>query len=157
MTRDDEEEFLNFAKGTGNIEVLPLKSKTSSFEPVRVLPEPSEESDRMFWLFNRSVSTRLVVDYDADGGYYLINGLRSSVVEFSRCFIKDNRMYPGRIWAEFTIVDDDTMDLGQKEGEFKHWYGSMASWITRKYCLIGWLVYAGRGACRFQDEGGILP
>ncbi len=158
MTREDEEEFLGFVKRTGNVEVLPHTSKTSNFEPVDVLPESSPDaSSRLFWLLNHSVSSNLIVDYDADNGYYVINGFRSSTVEFARCLNRDNKMRAGWIWVEFTTVDDDIMDLGQKEREFKRWYGSLANWIRRKYCLTGLLAYAGRGACKFQDEGGILP
>ncbi|TMI29863.1 hypothetical protein E6H29_09820 [Candidatus Bathyarchaeota archaeon] len=158
MTHDDEKEFLNYVKGTGNVEVLPHQSTMSSFVPVVEMPEADqEESNRIFWLFNRSVSSNLVVDYDDDHGVYVIDGLRSSAVEFARCFTRDNRMNAGRIWVEFTTIDNDTMDLGQKEREFKRWYESIANWIRKKYYLTGWLVYAGRGACKFQDEGGILP
>lgn len=157
MTREDEQEFLNFVKATGNVEVLPHQSKTSNFEPVDEMPEVDSEATRLFWLFNRSVSSNLVVDYDDDNGIYVIDGFRSSTVEFARCFTRDNRMNAGWLWVEFTIVDSDTIDLGQKEREFKHWYESLANWIRKKYYLTGWLVYVGRGALKFQDEGGILP
>ncbi len=158
MTRDDEREFLIFVRGTGNVEVLPYQSRTSNFDPVDEMPEAdSEESNRLVWLFNRSISSNIVVDYDGDSGVYMIDGFRSSAVEFARCFTRDNRMNAGWLWVEFTTVDSDTMDLGQKEREFKRWYESLANWIRKKYYLTGWLAYAGRGALKFQDEGGILP
>lgn len=158
MTRDDEQEFLDFVKGTGKVDVLPYQSGTSNFEPVDGMPEAdSEESSRLFWLFNRGVSSNLAIDYDNDRGVYSIDGFKSSAVELARCFTTNNRMNAGWLWVEFTTVDSDTMDLGQKEREFKRWYESLANWIRKKYFLTGWLAYAGRGALKFQDEGGILP
>src|SRR5207245_4148767 len=130
----------------------------NSFEPVHEMPETNlDEDSRFFWLYNRSVSSNLAVDYDNDRGVYLIDGFRSSVVEFARSFTYENRMNAGWLWAEFTIVDDERMDLSQKEREFKRWYESLAKWIRKKYYMTSWLVYAGRGALKFQDEGGILP
>src|SRR2546428_123797 len=101
MTHDDEKEFLNYVKGTGNVEVLPHQSTMSSFVPVVEMPEADqEESNRIFWLFNRSVSSNLVVDYDDDHGVYVIDGLRSSAVEFARCFTR--RLHsPGVVLSDF--------------------------------------------------------
>ena len=158
MAREDENDFLNFVKGTGSVVIVPSVSASNDFQPVDTLPEPlSSDHWRQFWLWNRSIVPSFLSEYVPEKGNYLINGLLSSLVEFSRSYVRDNTMYPGRIWAEFTVVDDETNDLGQKPREFKDWYEQMAKWIRREFMHTGWMMFAGRGALRFQDAGGRLP
>ncbi len=158
MAKEDEDQFLSFAKGTGDVVLLPPISSTSDFQSVDVLPEPfSADLWRQFWLFNRSIVSSFQSEYDSQRSYYMIDGLGSSLVEFSRSYVKDNTMYPGRIWANFTIVDDESGDLAQKDRQFRNWYESLAKWIRKEFYHTGWLVFAGRGALRFQDQGGTLP
>ena len=158
MAKQDEDEFLKFAKQTGNVVVLPPVSATSDFQEVDVLPEPfSTDVWKQFWLWNRSITPSYQSEYVSEKGYYTINGLLSSLVELSRSYVKDNTMYPGRIWAEFTIVDEEANDLGQKDREFRRWYEALAKWVRREFYHTGWMIFAGRGALKFQDEGGTLP
>ncbi len=158
MAKEDEEKFLGFIKRTGNVLLLPPVSPTENFQQVDQLPEPfSVDVWRQFWLWNRSIVSSFQSEYIAEKGYYAINGLVSSLVEFSRSYVKDNTMYPGRIWAEFTIVDGETRDLGQKEREFRKWYETLAKWIRKDFYHTGWMIFAGPGALKFQREGGTLP
>lgn len=158
MAKEDEEKFLGFVKQTGNVVLLPPLSPTENFQTVDQLPEPfSTDLWRQFWLWNRSIVPSFQSEYVAEKGHYAINGLLSSLVELSRSYVKDNTMYPGRIWAEFTVVDGETNDLGQKDREFRKWYESLAKWIRKEFYHTGWMIFAGRGALRFQDEGGTLP
>ena len=158
MAKEDEESFLSFVRGTGNVVLIPNTSSTDNFQPVDTLPEPfSSDQWRQFWLWNRSVAENYQTEYVPEKEHYAINGLLSSLIEFSRSYVKDNTMYPGRIWAEFTVVDEDAGDLGQKSREFRNWYEEIAKWIRREFMHTGWMMFAGRGALRFQDEGGKLP
>ncbi len=158
MAREDEDAFLSFVRATANVAIVPSVSENNNFQPVEKLPEPfSDDSWRQFWLWNRSITPSFRSDYVAEKGYYVINGLLSSLVEFSRSYVKDDTMYPGRIWAEFTIIDDERNDLAQKDRGFKNWYEDLAKWIRREFMHTGWMMFAGRGALKFQEKGGKLP
>ncbi len=158
MAKEDEDAFLNFVQRTGDVVLIPSTSTSDLFQPLDVLPSPfSPEPWRQFWLWNRSIAPNYQSEYVQENNRYVINGLLSSLVEFSRSYVKENTMYPGRIWAEFTIVDEETNDLDQKSREFKKWYEEMAKWIRREFMHTGWMMFAGRGALKFQDEGGRLP
>ncbi len=158
MAKEDEDRFLSFVKQTGDVVLLPPVSATSDFQPVEELPEPlSRDMWRQFWLWNRSITSNFQSEYVPEKGYFAINGLLSSVVEFSRSYVKDNTMYPGRIWAEFTIIDSEAEDLGQKDREFRKWYETLAKWIRREFYHTGWMIFAGQGALKFQNQGGTLP
>ena len=158
MAKDDEEKFLSFVRQTGEVVLLPPISAAGDFQPVQELPEPfSTDQWRQFWLWNKSLASNFQSEYVAEKGYYVINGLLSPLVEFSRSYVKDNTMYPGRIWAEFTIIDSETSDLDQKDREFRRWYETLAKWIRKEFYHTGWMIFAGRGALKFQDEGGTLP
>ena len=158
MTQEDEDAFLNFVRRTGDVVLIPSTSTTDLFQPLDALPSPfSFEPWRQFWLWNRAIVPNYHSEYVPENNRYVINGLLSSLVEFSRSYVKENTMYPGRIWAEFTIADEETNDLGQKSREFKNWYEEMAKWIRREFMHTGWMMFAGRGALKFQNEGGRLP
>jgi len=158
MAKEDEESFLSFVRTSGNVVLIPSASTTDSFQPVDNMPEPFSAGEwRQFWLWNRSVAENYETEFVPEKGHYVINGLLSSLVEFTSSYIRDNTMYPGRIWAEFTILDEVTNDLDQKSREFKNWYEEMAKWIRREFMHTGWMMFAGRGALKFQDEGGKLP
>jgi hypothetical protein len=158
MAREDEDKFLSFVKTTGDVDILPLVSPSSEFSGVNTLPEPfSMENWRQFWLFNRSISPRFESEFVQEQGGYVLNGLLSPVVEFSRSYVEGNTMRPGRIWAEFTVVDGETNDLDQKDRNFRNWYETLAKWIRKEFYHTGLMIFAGKGALRFQDQGGILP
>jgi hypothetical protein len=158
MAKEDEDAFLDFVRSTGDVVLIPSSSNSDLFQPLDVLPSPfSSEPWRQFWLWNRGIVPNYQSEYVQENNRYVINGLLSSLVEFSRSYVKENTMYPGRIWAEFTIVDDETNDLGQKSREFRNWYEEMAKWIRREFMHTGWMMFAGRGALKFQDEGGKIP
>ncbi len=158
MAKEDEDAFLSFVRRTGDVVLIPSTSTSNLFQPLEVLPSPSSsEPWRQFWLWNRGIAPNYESEYVQENDRYVINGLLSSLVEFSRSYVKENTMYPGRIWAEFTTVDEETNDLGQKSREFRNWYEEMAKWIRREFMHTGWMMFAGRGALKFQKEGGRLP
>ena len=158
MAKEDEDAFLSFVRGTGDVVLIPSTSISENFQPIDVLPSPlSSEPWRQFWIWNRTIASNYQSEYVPENNRYVINGLLSSLVEFSRSYVKENTMYPGRIWAEFTTVDDETNDLDQKSREFRNWYEELAKWIRREFMHTGWMMFAGPGALKFQDEGGKIP
>jgi len=157
MSRDDEDEFLNFLRSTDSTVILPARSPTSGFASLDMLPEASQdEATRRFWLQNTSVNLPLVTEFDEEKGSYLINGFQSPVVEFLRSFTISKIMLPGRLEADMTYFDGDRGDLVTKPVEFRNWFDLMEGWIRRNYRHLTLLTYAGPGAERFRDKGGLL-
>jgi len=155
MTTEDEQEFMEFLRSTGDIVVLPLYSVHKDFQPVEALPDPySGKSWSQFWLFNRSVSKNLRIDLFSQQRHYAIDTLASSVIEFSRSSVKDRMMGRGRIWADFTYFDSEKKVILLKEPAFKEWYETIARWIRKRYKHVDWLIYAGPGTQKFLAEGG---
>ena len=157
MSREDEDEFLSFLQSTASTIILPARSSTSGFAPLDMLPETSQdEATRKFWLQNTSITLPLVTEFDEETGYYLINGFQSPVVEFLRSFTISKMMLPGRLEADMTYFDDDRQDLVPKPVEFRSWFDSIEHWIRKNYRHLTLLTYAGPGAEKFREEGGIL-
>lgn len=125
FTKEDCQNFLDFAKTTGNVVALPWKSPTSDFAPI----ETVDDKNLGFFLFNRGISSNLVIRHVAQQSYYAIDSLQSSVIEFSGSSIRDRTMFPGRIWAEFTFLNKERTALLPKEPEFSKWYDILANWI----------------------------
>lgn len=157
MTKEDEENFVEFVMSTGEVMILPYISQTNEFTPIQKLPDRfSGKFSGGFWLFNRGVSSNLVVEYVPAQRYYTIDSLQSSVVEFTRSGVSDKMISRGRIWADFTILDREKMVLLPKEVAFSKWYDSLATWIRKKYKRVDRLTYAGPGAQKLVEEGFTL-
>ncbi len=157
MSREDEDEFLSLLRSTSSTVILPARSSASEFAPLDTLPEASQDlATRKFWLQNTSVNLPLVAEFDEETGYYLVNGFQSPVVEFLRSFTISKVMLPGRLEADMAYFDDDRGDLVSKPAEFRRWFESMEFWIRKKYRHLSLLTFAGPGAERFREQGGIL-
>jgi hypothetical protein len=155
MSREDEEEFLDFLKSTGNVIILPPGSPTSEFAQLSTLPEASQTA-RKFWLQNTAINLPLVTVFSEENSYYVIDGFQSPVIEFLRSFIISGMMLPGRLQADMTYFDDDKQDLVAKPVEFRKWFESMEGWIRKKYKHLTLLTYVGPGAQRFREQGGLI-
>ena len=157
MSRKDEDGFLDYLRSNGGFVILPTASSTAAFVPLDTLPDASqEEATRRFWLQNTSVNLPLVTEFDEEKGRYLINGFQSPVVELLRSFTISKIMLPGRLEADMAYFDDDRGDLVSKPAEFRRWFESMEFWIRKKYRHLSLLTFAGPGAERFREQGGIL-
>ncbi len=162
FTKEDCQKFLDFAKTTGTVVALPWRSPTSDFVSIETI----DDKNFGFFLFNRGVSSNLVTRHVTQQGYYVIDSLQSSVIEFSRSSIRDNTMFPGRIWADFTFLNKERTALLPKVPEFSEWYDKLAGWIKKYSERVIWtdsirrqtsiVGYAGIGAQKFYDSGGRL-
>ena len=47
-------------------------------------------------------------------------------------------------------------DLVSKPVEFKRWFDEIERWIRNNYKHLTLLTFAGPGAKKFKDEGGLL-
>ncbi len=157
MSREDEDEFFDFLRSTGNVIVLPAKSPTSEFVRMDTLPEASQlEATRKFWLQNTIVNFPLLTVFSEQGGYFVIDGFQSPVVEFLRSFTVSGMMLPGRLQADMNYFDDDRQDLVPKPVEFRKWYESIDGWVRKRYKRLTVLTYVGPGAEKFREQGGLL-
>jgi hypothetical protein len=157
MSREDEDELLDFLRSTGNVIILPAASPTGEFAQLDVLPEASQaEATRKFWLQNTTIKLPLVTVFSEQRGYYVIDGFQSPVVEFLRSFTISGMMLPGRLQADMNYLDGDKQDLAPKPKEFRRWYESIEGWIRNRYKHLTLLTYVGPGAEKFREEGGLL-
>ena len=156
MSKGDEDEFLDFLRSANNLVILPARSSVPEFPELDTLPEASQsESTRKFWLQNRSIDLPLLA-VSSNQGDYVIDGFQSPVVEFLRSFTISGLMLPGRLQADMTYFDDERQDLVTKPIEFRRWFDKIDSWIRRKYVHVTLLTYAGPGAEKFREQGGLL-
>ena len=97
MSKEDEDEFLEYVRSLGNLLILPATFPSSDFTPMYGLPEPSQdESTRRFWLQNTGVGLPLVAEQVPEKDYYVVDGFQSPVIEFWRSWTVSQIMLPGR-------------------------------------------------------------
>ncbi|HET7404665.1 MAG TPA: hypothetical protein VFJ63_00955 [Candidatus Bathyarchaeia archaeon] len=155
MSHEDEAAFLDYLKSRSDTIVLPSRSQTNLFQPVDSLPDSAQEpATRRFWL--QSVTTRLPLVTEEEGGFFAINGFQSPVAEFLRSIMVSQMLLPGRIQADMAYFDDQKQDLVSKPVEFKKWYDDIEHWIRTNYKHLTLLTFAGPGAEKFKNEGGLL-
>jgi hypothetical protein len=157
MSREDEAEFLEYVRSLGNLCILPATSPSSDFTPIDSFPESSQdELTRRFWLQNTVVGLPLVTEQVPEKDYYVVDGFQSPVVEFWRSWMVSQILMPGGLQVDMTYLDSEEEDLARKPAEFRAWFGSIESWIQRNYKRLGIHIFAGPGAQRFREQGGIL-
>jgi hypothetical protein len=157
MSREDESEFLEYLRSVGNLLILPGTSPSSDFARIESFPEPSQdESTRRFWLQHNGTGIPLVTEHVPEKDYYVVDGFQSPVIEFWRSWIVSQVMLPGGIQADMNYIDTDRQDLAKKPSEFRDWFESINGWIRKNYRRLGIYGFAGPGAQKFREEGGIL-
>ncbi len=157
MSKEDEDEFFDYVRSLGNLLILPATSPGSDFTPMYGLPEPSQdESTRRFWLQNTAVGLPLVTEQVPEQDYYVVDGFQSPVIEFWRSWTVSQIMLPGGMQVDMNYIDNDKQDLAKKPAEFRRWFESVDGWIRRKYTRLGIYIFAGPGAQKFREQGGIL-
>ena len=157
MSKEDEDQFLEYVGSLGNLLILPATSPGADFTPLYGLPEPSQdESTRRFWLQNTLVGLPLVTEQVPEQGYYVVDGFQSPVIEFWRSWTVSQIMLPGGMQADMNYIDSERQDLALKPAEFRKWFESIDGWIRKKYRRLGIYIFAGPGAQKFREQGGIL-
>lgn len=166
MADKDEVQFLEFVMKSGKVVLLPRESRSIPFLPAEIPPKPSPEypPEWPYFLFNYSVSSNLVTK-SGKRGYYL-DPIESSVIEFSPSTKHGRILYPGRIWAQLTYLDQQTKSSRPKEAQFEKWYETLAKQLKSEYKqltatpkMMGEAVVvgvAGPDALRFLQCGGML-
>jgi hypothetical protein len=157
MSKEDEAEFLEYVRSLGNLLILGATSPSSDFTPLYGLPESSQdESTRRFWLQYTGAGMPLVTEQVPEKNYYVVDGFQSPVIEFWRSWTVSQIMMPGGMQADMNFIDSERQDLAKKPAEFRRWFESVDGWIRKKYRRLGIYVFAGPGAQKFREQGGIL-
>ena len=157
MSSEDEDKLLEYVRSLGNLLILPATSPSSDFAHVTVFPEPSQdESTRRFWMQYAEAGMPLVTQHVPEKDYYVVDGFQSPVIEFWRSWMVSQIMVPGVIQADMNYIDNDRQDLAQKPVEFRKWFESIDGWIRKNYRRLGIYIFAGPGAQKFREQGGIL-
>lgn len=97
------------------------------------------------------------MDFIETGGLsYSIDSSRTSVIEFSRSFLRDDgKLVRGRLWAEFYTFEENK--LVYKGDNFSHYYDTLANWIRKNFKRIkGIDGYFGKDALTWYKAGGTL-
>lgn len=155
MLPEDEKQFIEFVRSTGDIAVYNWKNETPYPPEILEFPPPfSVPSSFDYCIFNKSLGSAVKTTFIEKQGYYTIDMTNSLVIEFSRCGLKNNKLREGRIWAEFKIVVGNSFQ--GKEEEFLKWYQKIARWIKRNYKRMenGW--YIGPKTEEWVQNGGTL-
>ncbi len=109
MSKEDEDEFLDYVRSLGNLLILAATSPSSDFTPMYRLPEPSQdESTRRFWLQNTGVGLPLVAEQVPEKDYYVVDGFQSPVIEFWRSWTVSQIMLPGGMQADMNYIERST-------------------------------------------------
>ena len=121
------------------------------------LPEPSQdESTRRFVLLYNGAGMPLVTGPVPEKNYYAVDGYQSPVIELWRSWTVSQIMIPGGIQVEMMWIDEEMQDIEKKPREFREWFESIEDWIHKNFVKLGIHVFAGPGAIRFREDGGVL-
>ncbi len=154
MTKEDEEEFLEFVRTTGKIEILPNRM-SSPEERSEELPSPEPSGLWLtVYLYNSLIPGQLAFRYFDQTNCH-VDPTNSPVIEFWRSDWSGKLLYPGRIWAEMYQPNPETGTF-ELHAEFKKWYEKIAGWIRRNYTRKGPLTYLGPEAMKLYEGGGEL-
>lgn len=159
MTADDEERFLDYAKSTCNLGILPYRSKTPTFIPIESLPPPKSDD---FWLtsylINKDISHKVISEFIPEQGHYYVDDSASDVIELSRSLPFDDRLPRGRIYAEFYSHFDEAKGQWVKKDEaLVRWFEKLVRWIRKNFKKEDWLIYIGPGAQGLLDTMDFVP
>lgn len=155
MLPEDEREFISYVLQRKDVVMIaePFESKSPNI--ISSLPEPfSKPLWHSVYFWNKNINGAPETKYIEKQGYFLIDSLASSVIEFSRSFIRDNFLVRGRIRAQINYWKEDK--IVSKGKEFENWFNAIVRWIRKHYQKISELEYIGPHALEWKKRGGVL-
>ncbi len=145
MTFEDERRFIEFARSDRNVRMFTRRQNTLNIEFLEELPLPEDVTAGQLFLWDEDNSPFPTWCYVPKGGFYFVDTGQSEVIEFDRCAIDEKgRWIPGRIWAEFSMLDGDR--LVKKGQVFEKWFDRLARWIRKHGVRDEGLEYVLPGA-----------
>jgi len=156
MLPEDEKKFIAYVLQRNNVVMITAPFESKSPNIISSLPEPfSEPFWRSIYFWDKNVNGKLETKYIEKQGYFLIDALMSSVIEFSRSFMRDNFLVRGRIWAQPKYWKGD--EIVFKGKNFENWFNAVTRWIRKHYQRISELEYIAPHALEWKKRrGGVL-
>lgn len=132
MTDDDEPEFLEFLRTTGDVCILPNVAANSGLESVGTFQEIRNEPNVNFCvLWNRSLSPEPEFR-SVQTGRYVIDQLQSEVIDIILSDRPPGNIDLGRLFIERTCKTPEG-EIVYKSKEFLSWYDRVSRWIRKNY------------------------
>jgi len=133
MTREDEIEFLDFVRTTGDVILIPETSELLLSEVYRYFFElEGRKCGEGCHLWNRSISPEPIVAFYPGPNYYCVNSLQSEVLNPMRSKMCEGLLSMGRLHVEHQVLVSGNT-LGQKSKAFIDWYDKVCRWIRTHY------------------------
>ncbi len=134
MVEEDEDEFMEFVRSTGDAVILP---QTTDQYPPEEFTRLQELSGRQLGggcvLWNRSISPQPSFEfYEVHGGCHCLDSMQSEVVDVLRSHLRDHRLSMGRLYIDNMVLQPDAT-IGSKCVEFIDWFDQLARWIRKNY------------------------
>ncbi len=154
MNEDDEDEFLEFIRSTGDVVILPQTTNQKKPEVILTLKELSgRRLGEGCVLWNRTISKKPIFEFfEVHGGSYCLDFLESEVVSLMRSRCDNGMLSMGRLHIETkqTLPDGS---LVEKSSEFLIWFDQLCKWIRRKYPNSKNGAYISQRAEKLEDSG----
>jgi hypothetical protein len=152
MMPEDQSAFLKFVQEVDPVVVAFRDGEAAEIEP---LTDTGSATNRTLCLWNRELQPKLDRKWIEDPGYYRVDGLKTSTLEFvpslRSTWEGKDALVQGRLFGDFD------KHLG-KAAEFEEWYESIVRWIRKNYekspATSG--GYVGPAAYFIYQAGGYL-
>lgn len=155
MTEEDEDDFLEYVRTTGDVVIIPQTQGTISLtgiENFRTLAKSKFGEGAHLW--NKAISPPPVFKHYESGGYYCVDFLESEVINVTRSKSVNGALRPGRLHIEAKISGNNVGSHAREKGaEFLHWYSVLAKWIRKHYEKQEDGTYVGRNAFVASETG----
>jgi len=133
MVAEDEDEFVNFVRSTGDVVILPQASDPNSGEIFTTLRElDGRKLGESCHLWNRSLSPLPIVKPIPSQGYHWLDFMQSEVVNVMRSKRVDRTLSMGRLHVEVKTIRPDG-SVGEKSAQFVNWFNELCRCIKFTY------------------------
>ncbi len=151
MDDRDEADFLAFVSLRERARIIPY-AWTEWKIPMTLALAETDSFRWSTWLFDDNGSNPLEATFIPQQGYYVVEEMRSAVVQFSRSARRDFDISEGRLWVSGYRLNQNNEYLSQ-DPDLKAWYESLAQWIRRRYCKTTSFYWVGPGALECVQRG----
>jgi hypothetical protein len=132
MTTEDERKFIEFIRRERNLVIFKSVLPTTEIADLNELPNPGEPFWFSLCIWDKEHSPPPSLTYIEQQRHYCVETIESEVIEFDRCVMDQERLVPGRIWAEMNgWRRQDPATIINKNQTFATCYNRLASWIKR--------------------------
>lgn len=164
MMPEDEKEFESYLKQTKQVSFLAVPMYHQELRVMNSFgsQDPEGKSWSTIYLVLTDDLEKIIINYVPGPSYYLLDELRSPVIQFMRCYydFSNKKIRRGRLYLN-TGYYNQNREWVWKEQEFLDWANNVFKWFRRHFKnqklkgFEGWLV-TQRTAEWVEKEGGEL-